>query len=137
MPLSSWCCCKQHERFEHRAGLAPEKTLIACLEQLVADVEARVDRLGSARTGREYQRAQVLQHDRVELADFDRHAMEPLHQVLARPAVRGVAHPHPGGQALSARRITAALRDGARDNAAGCGGSAGNFSFFCSSSRFA
>ena len=40
------------------------------------------------------QRAEVLQHDRIQLADFHGGTIETLHQVLARPPVGSVAQPH-------------------------------------------
>jgi hypothetical protein len=102
------------ERFEHRAGLAPEQRFVVGLEQFVAAVKVLVDFFAAAAARREDQRAEVLQHDRVQLADLDCRAVKALHQVLARAAVRGVAQAHLGrerGLHVEHQAFFAALRE--------------------------
>ena len=85
---------QQQKRFEHGARFAPEEPFVARFEQLVVAIEARVDFADRAAAHGENKGAEVLQHDGVQLTDFQRGAVKALHQMLARTPVGGVAQPH-------------------------------------------
>src|SRR5438552_4171313 len=89
---------QKHERFEHRTWFASEQSFVAGLKQLIANMEALVDRLSRAAACRKNQSSEVLQHNRIQLADFNRSAIEALHQMLTCAPVRGIAQSHLRGE---------------------------------------